>query len=135
MGINGVLDAATLGGASNASKINKAVEYAPKATKVAFDVAKSNKNPLNFRNYGFLRDSRFYADLDDYGIRNIMKDRASGNYPLTFAERRNYVTNLKSDIQKGVDYAIDEARTNLKAPLKGKFVKYGDDFYEPIYEP
>jgi hypothetical protein len=76
MVINGAGDAAALGGASNASKINKAIEYTPKATKVAFDVAKSNKNPLNFRNYGFLRDSRFYSDLDNYGIRNIMGDRA-----------------------------------------------------------
>ena len=132
MGINGVGDAVVLGGLANASKIKQvgdiAVNHGGDAAKFAMDVAKNSSKPFNWRNYRFLGDSRFYSDLDDAGYRTLMSERQSGNYPLTFAERKNYITGLKSDIQKGVDYAINEARENVKVPLRsGKEVEYTFD--------
>lgn len=130
MAINGVGDVAAFGGLANAEKINNAAKIANKAINnassvklVAKDVAKTNANPYNWRKYRFIGDDRFYSDLDNYGIKNIMMDREKGTYPLTFAERRNYITNLKSDIQKGVDYAINEAKENVTTPLKGEYVE------------
>jgi len=57
-----------------------------------------SKHPLNWRNYKFLGDSRFYSDINNFGIKNIMEERAAENYPLTFAERRQWVTDFKNDV-------------------------------------
>ena len=132
MGINGVGDAVALGGLANANKVKQVGDIAAKhggdATKVVIDVAKNSSKPFNWRNYRFLGDSRFYSDLDDAGYKTLMSERQSGNYPLTFTERKNYITGLKKDIQKGVDYAINEAKTNVRAPLKrGKEIEYTFD--------
>lgn len=129
LGINGVGDAIALGGLSNASKVKQVGDIVgnrlDKTAKIAIDVAKNSPKPFNWRNYRFLGDFRFYSDLDDAGYKTIMSERKLGNYPLTTAERRNYITGLKNDIQKGVDYAINEAKENVKVPLKkGKEVEY-----------
>ena len=93
MAINGVGDIAALGGISNASKIDKAIKYFPRAGKVTFNVAKTNSNPLNLRNYGFLKDSRFYSDLDNYGVNNILQDRELGNYMFNPKKQENNGSN------------------------------------------
>ena len=138
LGINGVGDVIALGGLANANKIKQVgdivVNHGDDVAKMAVDVARNSSKPFNWRNYRFLGDSRFYSDLKDAGYKTIMSERELGNYPLTFAERKNYVSNLKGDIQKGVDYAINEARENVKVPLRvGKEVpvldKYGDVKY------
>ena len=99
--------------------INKVTKYVNPALQVTKDVAMYSKHPLNWRNYKFLGDPRFYSDINNLGIKNIMKERAAENYPLTFAERRQWVTDFKNDVQEGIDYARQEAIDNLKAPLKG----------------
>lgn len=142
MGINAVGDAAALGGISNAEKVkdvgkitNDVIRHAPEIRLVARDVARTNTNPYNWRKYRFIGDRRFHRDLDRHGIKGIMEDRKKGTYPLTFAERRNYITGLKKDIQEGVDYAMNEAKTNLKAPLiPGDEIEYVGRYYN-IYKP
>ncbi len=98
--------------------VNTVSKYANPAFQVTKDVAMYSKHPLNWRNYKFLGDSRFYSDINNFGIKNIMEERAAENYPLTFAERRQWVTDFKNDVQEGIDYARQEAINNLKAPLK-----------------
>ena len=117
-GINLLGDAIVLGGNPNkVAQTANLIKKAPDAAKIAVDVARNSSNPTNLRNYKFLGDSRFYSDLTTPDV--VMAERKAGNYPLTFTERRNYINGFKKDIQEGVDYAMNEARQNLKVPLKG----------------
>lgn len=97
------------------------------AKPIVKNVFENSNNPYNWRNYRFLGDLRFYSDLKNLGPDAILYERSTGNYPLTFAERRKYVTDFKNDVQSGIDYAKQEAVENLKAPLLTSGDKWVED--------
>ena len=102
--------------------VNNVNKYGDPAFQVVKDVAKQSGYSPNWRNYKFLGDKRFYSDLDNAGVNTLLYERSIGNYPLTFTERRNYVIGLKNDIQKGIDYAKQEAVNNVRIPIKKEIV-------------
>ncbi len=105
-------------GKNVASNVSRFTNHFTPAMQMAKNVASKNPNPYNWRNYKFLGDYRFYRDLDNFGIDNLLKAREGQYYPLTFGERRKYISRVKRDIQTGIDYAKQEAVRNLQTPLK-----------------
>lgn len=61
-------------------------------------------------NFGPWFSKRFQKDVL-INPESVLHARAAGNYPLTFKERRNMLTNWRKDIQEGIDYAGKRART------------------------
>lgn len=108
--------------------------YRSQSLGMAIDVANKSGRPLHLRNYGFLTDPRFYADIDKQVP--MFKLREQGEYPLTFAERRNFVTDSKKAVNSGIDHAYKEAAENLTAGLRTKLKvvpRFSPD--SPFFDP
>lgn len=61
-------------------------------------------------NFGPWFSKKFQKDVL-INPKSVLHARAAGNYPLTFKERRNMLTNWRKDIQEGVEYAGERAKT------------------------
>lgn len=74
--------------------------------RIVDDVTEKNGyTPTNFK---FMGSPDYWAD-NSAGF--DVTSRFSGEYPLTMAERRNWVTQFKNDINRGVEHATQQALT------------------------
>lgn len=83
------------------------VKYAMNSPKIQAAELPFKAEAFNFSPWF---SKRFWNDVRR-NSKSVLQARAAGNYPLTLKERRNMLANWRKDIQEGVEYAGERAKT------------------------